>query len=101
MRGKKPRWHKEPALKRLFHHHTSLYPANRQQHFEFLGQVLRRTLLRRDYGGAYKIYNSLVTSTPVSEEFVWKVREVARSTLCPGLYDPLSMTNQVLRPMHG
>ncbi|KAK3821259.1 MAG: hypothetical protein J3Q66DRAFT_332926 [Benniella sp.] len=73
MRGKKPRWYKEPALKRLFHHHTSLYPANREQHFEFLGQLLRRTLLRRDYCGAYKIYNGLVTSTPVSEEFVWKI----------------------------
>lgn len=73
-----PRWHRVPELQRLFYYHTGGYSTNRQQHLEFVGQLLRRTLVRRDYCRAYKIYNNLVTNAPMSEEFMWKVKKEPR-----------------------
>ncbi|KAF9581518.1 hypothetical protein BGW38_001435 [Lunasporangiospora selenospora] len=42
-------------------------------HTEQLGQLLRRTLLRRDYNRAFALYSTLVARTNTSESLWWKI----------------------------
>ncbi|KAF9355133.1 hypothetical protein BGX26_006956 [Mortierella sp. AD094] len=44
-----------------------------QLHLELTGQLLRKTLVRRDYNRAFKLYSTLTTTLKVSEELVWKI----------------------------
>ncbi|KAF9171358.1 hypothetical protein BGX20_007731 [Mortierella sp. AD010] len=44
-----------------------------QLHLELAGQLLRKTLVRRDYNRAFKLYSTLAATSKVCEDFVWKI----------------------------
>ncbi|KAF8934327.1 hypothetical protein BGZ58_005789 [Dissophora ornata] len=81
-KGRKPSWFgKEPELQRLFAYNEKWHlRSNRQIHLEMGGQLLRRTLLRRDYCRAYKIYSYLIGYRHLSEQLVWKKESILVET---------------------
>ncbi|KAI8598949.1 hypothetical protein EDD21DRAFT_381088 [Dissophora ornata] len=90
-KGRKPSWFgKEPELQRLFAYNEKWHlRSNRQIHLEMGGQLLRRTLLRRDYCRAYKIYSYLIGYRHLSEQLVWKIgTEILRQNQ---EYEPLCL----------
>ncbi|KAG0222322.1 hypothetical protein BGX31_009200 [Mortierella sp. GBA43] len=76
----KPLWHKVQDSQRVFFYNPIPQAQNRSKHFEFTGQLLRRSLVRRDYFRAFRIYSCLVSCTPVAEEFVWKRQTILLET---------------------
>ncbi|KAF9180695.1 hypothetical protein BGZ51_006044 [Haplosporangium sp. Z 767] len=89
------RWDKwldrEPELGTTFYYtkHDFKLVHSRRLHLELTGQLLRRTLARRDYKRAYKLYCILISSREVSEDLVWKIgAELLRQKK---EYEPLCM----------
>ncbi|KAG0367286.1 hypothetical protein BC939DRAFT_456399 [Gamsiella multidivaricata] len=80
---------KEPELSSLFPYNTRMTRASHAVHAELTGQLLRRTLVRRDYYRAYKIYSIMTTKKNIAEEFVWKIGcEILRQK---SEYEPLCL----------
>ncbi|KAF9910514.1 hypothetical protein EC991_006331 [Linnemannia zychae] len=58
----------------LFHYQrTWVNTTNESLHLELAGQLLRRSLARKDYDRALDIYRTLITCKASSEELLWKV----------------------------
>ncbi|KAG0262114.1 hypothetical protein BG011_000311 [Mortierella polycephala] len=66
---------KKPELGTTFYYtkHDFKLVHSRRLHLELTGQLLRRTLARRDYKRAYRLYCILISSREISEDLVWKI----------------------------
>ncbi|KAK3835667.1 MAG: hypothetical protein J3R72DRAFT_211099 [Linnemannia gamsii] len=65
---------KSNILAPLFHfQRTWVGTPNESLHLELAGQLLRRSLARKDYERAFTIYSTLIGCKASSEELMWKV----------------------------
>ncbi|KAG0272691.1 hypothetical protein BGZ95_011526, partial [Linnemannia exigua] len=65
---------KNNKLAPLFHfQRTWVGTPNENLHLELAGQLLRRSLARKDYERAFTIYSTLIGCKASSEELMWKV----------------------------
>ncbi|KAF9085194.1 hypothetical protein BGX23_009886 [Mortierella sp. AD031] len=73
-KSKADRAKRETELARLFHFQTTwIKTSNDTLHLELAGQLLRRSLARKDYERAFNIYSTLMSCKSANEELIWKV----------------------------
>ncbi|KAF9156786.1 hypothetical protein BG015_001118 [Linnemannia schmuckeri] len=75
-RGRKKRSDRaeKAKLAPLFHfQRTWVNTPNQNLHLELAGQLLRRSLARKDYERAFTIYSTLTSCRSSNEELLWKV----------------------------
>lgn len=64
----------EAKLAPLFHLQRTWHKTpNNNLHLELAGQLLRKSLARKDYQRAFTIYSTLTSCKVTNEELLWKV----------------------------